>query len=120
MPFDYEVHARNWRDWFGVDVRFDRSEETDDGYLLVTVGPETVQRFNGKLESGTLQLRFVEVQPTRSSPEEILGLFRSLFGPNADSSEVQEVNALLDAAAAEADAVKCSQFYTEIEGNYNQ
>ena len=115
MPFDYETVSENWRDWFDVDVGFDRSEEIDDGYLLFTVGPETVQRYNRLLNSGELQVRFVEVQPTRNSPEEILGLFRNLFGPKADSPEVQELNALLDAAQAEADQVKRARLYDDIE-----
>ena len=37
------------------------------------------------------------------------------FGPNADSPEVREVNALLDAAAAEADAVTRAELYADIE-----
>ena len=115
MPFDFETVSRFWRRWFGVKVSVDEGRAIGGDMHVFTTGPDNVQRFNGELADGTLQLRFVEVQPTRNSPEEILGLFRNLFGPNADSPEVREVNALLDAAAAEADAVARAELYADIE-----
>ena len=115
MPFDFETVSRFWRKWFGVMLEVDEGRSIGDDMHVFSMGPENVQRFNRELESGTLQLRFVEVQPTRNSPEEILGLFRNLFGPNADSPEVRELNELLDAAAAEVDAVKRAELYADIE-----
>lgn len=117
MPFDFNAISSHWDDLFGVNVSVDEGRRIGQGLLLFSVGPDNVQRYNHELESGTLQLRFVEVQPTSNSPEEILGLFRNLFGPNADSPEVREVNALLDAAAAEADVVKRTQLYADIEAH---
>ena len=115
MFFDLETVTRFWNKWFGVKVKVDEGRAIDGDMHVFTTGPDNVQRFNRELESGTLQLRFVEVQPTRNSPEEILGLFRNLFGPNADSPEVREMNELLDGAAAESDAVKRAELYADIE-----
>ena len=48
-----------------------------------------------------------------NSPEEVLGLFRNLFGANAVSPEVEELNVMLDAATAEPDAIKrVTELYT--------
>ena len=107
--WDVDIITRFWSRWLGIDVEVWGVRETDHGYRISTEG------YDVRLAHGSLQVRFVEVQPTRNSPEEVLGLFRNLFGPNAMSPEVEELNAMLDAAAAEPDATKRIQLYTEIE-----
>lgn len=111
-PFDVDMLTGNWSGWLGINVGMVGMTETSVGY---SINSDQIEDYQRKLADGTLQLRFVEVQPTRNSPEEILGLFRNLFGPNADSPEVRELNALLDTAAAEADAMKRTQLYADIE-----
>ena len=111
-PYDIEFITGNWNRWLGIDVDVRGMETTAFGY---TVGPDDVEEYEARLAHGSLQMRFVEVQPTRNSPEEVLGIFRNLFGANAMSPEVEELNAMLDAAAAEPDATKRTDLYTEIE-----
>lgn len=111
-PFDIDIITRFWTRWLGLDVEVWGMKQTDFGY---TISAEHIEGYEARLVYGTLPMRFVEVQPTRNSPEEVLGLFRNLFGANAVSPEVEELNAMLDAAAAESDVAKRIRLYTEIE-----
>lgn len=111
-PYDIDTVTRFWARWLEVDIDVWGMRETDFGY---TVSANHTAGYEARLAHGSLQMRFVEVQPTRNSPEEVLGIFRNLFGANAMSTEVEELNAMLDAAAAEPDATKRTDLYTEIE-----
>ena len=111
-PFDIDIITRFWTRWLGLDVEVWGMKQTDFGY---TISAEHIEGYEARLVYGTLPMRFVEVQPTRNSPEEVIGVFRNLFGANAVSPEVEELNAMLDAAAAESDVAKRIRLYTEIE-----
>lgn len=111
-PHDFDIITGYWSSWLGIEVEVSGMEATALGYRI---GLEHMEEYEARFVNGTLQMRFVEVQPTRNSPEEVLGIFRNLFGANAVSPEVEELNAMLDAAAAEPDATKRTDLYTEIE-----
>ena len=113
-PYDIDIITRYWQRWLGLDVEVRGMRTTDFGY---TISPDHTAGYEARLAHGTLPMRFVEVQPTRNSPEEVLGLFRNLFGANAVSPEVEELNMMLDAAAAESDAIKRIELYSEIEAH---
>lgn len=113
-PYDIDIITRFWSRWLGLDVEVWGMKETDFGY---TISPDHTAGYEARLVHGTLPMRFVEVQPTRNNPEEVLGLFRNLFGANAVSPEVEELNAMLDAASAESDAIKRIDLYSEIEAH---
>lgn len=111
-PHDIDIITRYWQRWLDVDVEVRGMEATAFGHRI---GLEHIDEYESRLVQGTLPMRFVEVQPTRNSPEEVLGLFRNLFGANAVSPEVEELHAMLDAAAAESDVAERIRLYTEIE-----
>ena len=111
-PYDIDIITRYWQRWLGLDVEIRGMRTTDFGY---TISAEHIEGYEARLVHGTLPMRFVEVQPTRNSPEEVIGVFRNLFGANAVSPEVEELNVMLDAAAAESDVAKRIRLYTEIE-----
>ena len=111
-PYDIDIITRYWQRWLGLDVEIRGMSTTDFGY---TISAEHIEGYEARLLYGTLPMRFVEVQPTRNSPEEVIGVFRNLFGANAVTPEVEELNAMLDAAAAESDVAKRIRLYTEIE-----
>ena len=96
--------AVNWRDWLGLQVTY-----TDLPYAL------REDEFDLQLKRGTLQMRYMNLRPRYPSPHAILGAIPGLFGPNARSQETQELQRMLDNAAAEQDAVRRLTMYQEIE-----
>lgn len=101
---DFDNITSNWRDWLGVDAAFsDRPIST------------WLDEFNNGLEDGSLQMRFVLVRPLHPSPDAILGAIPRLFGPAAQSDETQELQQMLDSAAAQTDSVERLAMYQEIE-----
>ena len=113
-PYDFELLTEKWVDWFGLRVRYSGATETSFGY---SIGPDARAVYDRNLAAGNLQMMLVEAGLTYDQPEEILGIFRNLFGPNADSPEVQELNRLIDEAAAEPDDVKRIKKYQGVEAH---
>ena len=94
----------NWRDLLGLDVTY-----IDLPYAL------REEEFDLQLKRGTLQMRYMNLRPRYPSPHAILGAIPNLFGPNAQSPETQQLQRMLDNAAAEQDAVRRLTMYQEIE-----
>ena len=102
----FQGMTANWRDWLGLEVGF--TDTPISGWL---------REFKRDQEAGTLQMRYVLTRPGYPSPHAILGPIPSLFGPNAQSSETEELQRMLDDAAAELDAVVRLGMYQDIEAH---
>ena len=100
----FEAFTANWRDWIGLDANF-----TD----------LPISRWLGEnrrlLREGTLQLRYLTVEPAYPSPHAILRDIPDLFGPNAQSAETDRVRRMIYEAQAEQDDVARLSMYQEIE-----
>ena len=111
-PEDYRIMTRYWSEWLGLST-------STHGFTLTSFGyfedPEGRDELNARLYDGTLQLRFIEVDPGWLSPLAVFEALRNAFGPNASSVELTVLGDMLDAAVAELDSVKRSLLYTEIE-----
>ena len=92
-----------WKSELGVDVEF------------LDVGDVSFRTFDEQLRDGTLQMRYVSVNPRYPDPHAILGMIPGLFGPNAESEETRELAAMLDDAAMEQDRAVRIAKYQEIE-----
>ena len=101
---DFEDVVANWRDWLGLNVQFTNRPPT-----------AWLPDFRGELSAGSLQMRYVITQPRYPSPHAILGPIPNLFGLNAQSAETEELQRMLDEAAAEQDSVRRSALYRDIE-----
>ena len=101
---DFEDVVANWRDWLGLNVQFTNRPPT-----------AWITDFRRELSAGILQMRYVITQPRYPSPHAILGAIPNLFGPNARSAETEELQRMLDEAAAEHDSVRRSALYKKIE-----
>lgn len=101
---EFEAVVANWRNWLDLNVEFaDR--------------PPTVwlPDFRDALREGSLQMRYVLTQPRYPSPHAVLGAIPNLFGKNAQSVETEQLQRMLDQAAAEQDSVRRSALYRDIE-----
>lgn len=92
-----------WKSNLGVDVEF------------MDVGDVPFRTYDEQLRDGTLQLRYVSVNPRYPDPHAILGMIPGLFGPNAESEETRELAVMLDDAAMEQDRAVRIAKYQEIE-----
>ena len=96
-------YTSSWTSELGVDVEF------------LDIGDVSFGTFDAHLRDGTLEMRFVTVQPRFPDPHAILGMIPGLFGPNAESDETRELAAMLDDAAMEQDRAARIAKYQEIE-----
>lgn len=92
-----------WQSELGVDVEF------------LDIGDVSFGTYDEQLRDGTLQMRYVTVNPRYPDPHAILGMIPGLFGPNAESEETRELAAMLDDAAMEQDRAVRIAKYQEIE-----
>ena len=96
-------YTSRWKSELGVDVEF------------LDVGDVPFRTFDDQLRDGTLQMRYVSVNPRYPDPHAILGMIPGLFGPNAESEETRELAAMLDDAAMEQDRAVRIAKYQDIE-----
>ena len=92
-----------WMAELGVDIEF------------LDVGDVSFGTFGAQLRDGTLEMRFVTVNPRYPDPHAVLGMIPGLFGPNAGSDETRGLAAMLDDAAMEQDRAVRIAKYQEIE-----
>ena len=92
-----------WKSDIGVEVEF------------LDVGDVSFGTFDEQLRDGTLEMRYVTVNPRYPDPHAIFGMIPGLFGPNAESAETRELAAMLDDAAMEQDRAVRIAKYQEIE-----
>ena len=99
----FTEYTSGWKSELGVDVEF------------LDVGDVSFGTFDAQLRDGTLEMRFVTVNPRYPDPHAVLGMIPGLFGPNAESDETLELAAMLDDAAMEQDRAVRIAKYQEIE-----
>ena len=99
----FTEYTSAWKSDLGVDIEF------------LDVGDVSFGTFDAKLLDGTLEMRFVTVNPRYPDPHAVLGMIPALFGPNAGSDETRELAAMLDDAAMEQDRAVRIAKYQEIE-----
>ena len=99
----FTEYTSAWTSELGVDVEF------------LDVGDVSFGTFDAQLRDGTLEMRFVTVNPRYPDPHAVLGMIPGLFGPNAESDETLELAAMLDDAAMEQDRAVRIAKYQEIE-----
>lgn len=99
----FTEYTSAWMSELGADVEF------------LDVGDVPFGTFDAQLRDGTLEMRFVTVNPRYPDPNAVLGMIPGLFGPNAGSDETRELAAMLDDAAMEQDRAVRIAKYHEIE-----
>ncbi len=105
---DFARMTDNWGDWLRLNPRY--GTETVHGNAQ-----EMSDAFQSALADGTLEMRFVRIRPGYPDPHAILGIIPVLFGEKGESPETQELEAMLQAAAAEPDAATRLERYQDIE-----
>ena len=85
-----------WNEKLGLDARFSRRSDR----------PET---------NPLMPLRLVTLSPAYRDPHAVLRAFIDPFGPENESSELEEISAMVREAAAETDASERERRYIEIE-----
>ncbi len=103
LPEWFMEYTSGWMSELGVDVDF------------LDIGDVPFGTFDAKLLDGTLEMRFVTVNPRYPDPHAILGMIPGLFGANAESAETRELAAMLDDASMEQDRAARIGKYQEIE-----
>ena len=99
----FSEYTSAWKSDLGLDIEF------------LDVGDVSFGTFDAHLRDGTLEMRYVTVNPRYPDPHAILGVIPGLFGPNAESAETRELAAMLDDAAMEQDRAVRIAKYQEIE-----